>query len=195
MRIVSILLTTALLAVACGGAAQPAATVAPTPTRTPAPTVAATPVPSPTPVAQVKFTADMKSENEVPPIANEEKTGSGKGTLTLDLTRDASGKITAAKVSVDATFTGFPATAQIIIGHIHGPAAAGVNAGVKIPLKTDQDVPIPLTGGAGTFKKADIAVTDLDMVQQIIDNPSNWYMNFHSKVNPGGVIRAQLVKG
>src|SRR5438477_6083588 len=192
MRLVSILVAGALAAAACGGAAQapsPSPTVART--ATPVPTVA----PTPTPVAQVKFTADMKSENEVPPIANEEKTGSGKGTMTMDLTRDATGKITAAKVSVDVTFTGFPATAAIIIGHIHGPAAAGVNAGVKIPLKTDQDVPIPLTAGAGTFKKADIAVTDLDMVQQILDNPSNWYMNFHSKLNPGGVIRAQLVKG
>ena len=189
MRALAIAISAALAMVACGGAAQPAATTAPTATA--APTVA----PTATPVAQVKFTADMKSENEVPPIANEEKTGSGKGTMTVDLTRDASGKITAAKVSVDVTFTGFPATAAIIIGHIHGPAAAGVNAGVKIPLKTDQDVPIPLTGGAGTFKKADIAVTDLDLIQQVIDSPSNWYMNFHSKLNPGGVIRAQLVKG
>lgn len=194
MRITGILVAAALAAAACGGAAQPAPTsAAPTVARTatPAPTVAATPTLAP----QAKFTADLKSENEVPPIANEEKTGSGKGTITFDITRDAAGKITAAKASVDVSFAGFPATTAIIIGHIHGPAAAGVNAGVKIALKTDQDNPIPLTAGAGSFKKADIAVTDLDTLQQILDNPSNWYMNFHSKLNGGGVVRGQLVKG
>jgi hypothetical protein len=190
MRSISFLAAAALAMAACGGAAQPAPTSAPT--KTAAPTVAATA--APTPATSASFSADLKSENEVPPISNEEKTGSGKATLKFDLTRDASGKLTAAKVSADVTFTGFPATTQIIIGHIHGPGAAGVNAGVKVPLKTDQDTPIPLTAGAGSFKKADIAVADLDSLQQILDNPSNWYVNFHSKLNAGGVVRGQMTK-
>ena len=195
MRSVTIAMVAALALGACGGAAQPAATTAPAATRTTAPTVAATTAaPSPTPATSLKFTADLKPENEVPPIANEEKTGSGKATVTFDLTRDTTGKITAAKVSVDVTFTGFPASTLIQIGHIHGPAAAGVNAGVKVPFKTDAENPIPLTGGAGSFKKSDIVV-DPDLAQQITSDPGNWYVNFHSKLNPGGVARGQMVKG
>jgi len=199
MRSIAIVLGAALLVAACGGASTqttptPAtaapATAAPA---TAAPTVAATAAPTAAPAAKLTFTADLKSENEVPPIANDEKSGSGKATVTFDLTRDAAGKITAAKASIDASFTGFPATAAITIAHIH-QAAAGVNGGVKVPWKTDADNPLTLTGGATTFKKADVTV-EADLMQQIVDKPSDFYVNFHSKLNAGGVVRGQLVKG
>ncbi|MBI2323680.1 MAG: CHRD domain-containing protein [Chloroflexi bacterium] len=197
MRSIAIVLGAAVLLSACGGAAQPSpapATAAPTAApATAQPTVAATTA-APTAATSLKFTADLKTENEVPPIANDEKSASGKATFTLDLTRDAAGKITAAKASIDATFSGLPATALIHIGHLHGPAAAGVNAGVKIPFKTDADVPLVLTTGATTFKKADITV-EAALAQEIIDKPGDYYVNFHSRLNAGGVVRGQLVKG
>ena len=200
MRVLTLLATAAVAMAACGGAAQPAATTAPTTAPTAARTTAPTPPPTvaataaPTPATSFKFTADLKPENEVPPIANEEKTGNGKATVTFDVTRDAAGKISGAKAAVDVSFAGLPAAAAITIGHIHGPAAAGVNAGVKVPFKTDADSPIPLTGGVGAFKKADVTV-DADTMQGIIDNPGNWYVNFHTKLNPGGLMRGQLIKG
>ena len=194
MRSIAIALGAALLAAACGGATtQTTPTTQPTAEATTArPTVAATTA-APTAPASVKFTADLKTENEVPPIANDEKSGSGKATFTLDLTRDGSGKITAAKASIDATFSGLPATALITIGHLH-QAAAGANGGVKVAFKTDQDNPLVLASGATSFKKSDITV-DPDLAQQILDKPADFYVNFHSKVNPGGVVRGQLVKG
>jgi hypothetical protein len=134
----------------------------------------------------------LKPENEVPPIANDEKSGSGKATVVFDLTRDGSGKITGAKASIDATFTGFPATASITLAHIH-QAPAGQNGGVKIPFKTDAAAPLILTAGATTFAKADVTV-DPDLMQQIIDKPGDFYVNFHSAANPGGVVRGQLTK-
>jgi hypothetical protein len=186
MRALIIAVTAGLIAAACGGAAQPAATSAPTapPTATPAPT----------PATSVKFTADLKTENEVPPIANDEKVASGKAIVTFDLTRDATGKLTGAKASIDVTFAGLPAGTAITIGHIHGPAPAGTNAGVKVGFKTDADNPLPLTGSTAAFKKADVTV-EPDLAQQIIDKPGDWYVNFHSKLNPGGVVRGQMVKG
>jgi hypothetical protein len=177
MRSVTLALGAVLVLSACGGAAQPASTPA-----------------APAAATQVKFTADLKPENEVPPVANDEKTASGKATFTLDLTRDASGKIAAAKASIDATFAGLLPTTQIHIAHLHGPAPAGQNAGVKINFKTDADSPLTVAAGATTFKKSDITV-EADLAQQIIDNPANWYVNFHSRLNPGGVVRGQLVKG
>lgn len=189
MRALAFILGASLSAAACGGAAQPAQTTAPTT----APTAAATA--APTPATKLTFTADLKSENEVPPIANEEKTASGKATLVFDLTRDAAGKITAAKMSVDATFSGLTPTSAITIAHIHGPAPAGQNAGVFVGFKTDAANPIaPAATGSATFKVADVTV-EPDKMQQIIDNPGNFYVNFHSRLNAGGVVRGQLVKG
>lgn len=192
MRSLAIVLGGAMLLAACGGAAAPAA--APS-TAAPTPTVAATTAaPSPTQAATVKFTADLKSENEVPPIANDEKSGSGKATVTFDVTRDAAGKATSAKVSIQATLTGFPATAAVTLAHIHGPAAAGANAGVQIPFKTDADNPLTLTGGGTTFTKENVVFDKADILQQLLDDPSKFYVNFHSKTNAGGVVRGQLTK-
>jgi hypothetical protein len=197
MRALAAILGAVVLLAACGGAStQPSPTPAPTaaPTAAPttaAPTVAATP--APTPATKLAFTADLKTENEVPPIANEEKGASGKATFTLDLTRSGA-TITAAKASIDASFAGLPATTAITIAHLHGPGAAGVNAGVKIPFKTDADKPLTVTAGAATFKAGEITV-DPALAQQIIDKPGDFYVNFHSKLNAGGVVRGQLVKG
>jgi hypothetical protein len=193
MRALAFVLGASLSAAACGGAAQPAPTTAPTGAATAAPTVAATA--APTPATKLTFTADLRSENEVPPVANEEKTASGKATLVFDLTRDAAGKITAAKMSVDATFSGLTPTSAITIAHIHGPAPAGQNAGVFVGFKTDAANPIaPAAAGTATFKVADVTV-EPDKMQQIIDSPGNFYVNFHSRLNAGGVVRGQLVKG
>jgi len=190
MRALTFMASAALVLGACGGAAQPAATTAPPATA--APTVAATTA-APTPATKLTFTADMRSENEVPPIANEEKSGSGKATVAFDLTRDGAGAITAAKASIDLTLTGFPVTTAITLGHIHN-APAGANGGVKVGFKTDAANPLNLTTGAATFTKADVTV-DPAVMQQIIDKPADFYVNFHSVLNPGGVVRGQLVKG
>ncbi len=176
MRSLTLILGSALLAAACGGAATPSATTAA----------------SAAPANSVTFTADLKPDNEVPPISDAEKSGSGKATVKFDLTRDGSGKITAAKASIDVTFSGFPSTTAITIGHIH-QAPAGQSGGVKVAFKTDADNPVPLTGGAGSFGKKDVTV-DPDLMQQILDKPGDFYVNFHTKANQGGVARGQLVK-
>src|SRR3990172_1062186 len=87
MRALALTAVTAVLIAACGGTAQPAPTAAAT-TRAPtaAPTTAA-----PAAAASVTFKADLKTTNEVPPIANDEKSGSGTATVTFDLTRSAAG--------------------------------------------------------------------------------------------------------
>jgi hypothetical protein len=187
MRSLAFVIAGALALAACGGAAQPS----PTPART---TAAPTATPAPTPAAQVRFTTDLKPENEVPPIANEEKSGSGKAIVTFDLTRDTAGAVMSAKVKFEITLTGFPATTAITLAHIH-EAAAGTNGGVKIGFKTDAANAITLTTGGTTLKDTtDITVTDAALLQKIIDTPAGFYVNVHSKTNPGGVVRGQLTK-
>lgn len=169
------------------GACGPAA-VAPTAS----PTVAATPTPAPTPQLKFIFTADLKTSNEVPAIANAEATCSGKGTFTLNTTKDASGTITAANALFETDVTGCPAGTEINIGHIH-KEVAGKNGSVVVNSGLVKGE-LTLTGGAGKINKTQPTV-DPALATDIIANPANYYMNWHSTLNAGGVIRGQLVKG
>jgi CHRD domain-containing protein len=182
MKLLALATGTALLVAACGGGAQPAPATAKPAATSAAPAAATT----------VTFKADLKSTNEVPPISNDEKSGTGTATVTFDLTRSAAGAITAAKAKFDVVLSGFPTTTAITLGHIH-KGAAGANGGVSVGFKTDAPNPINLTTGGTTIAKADITV-DPALAQQIIDDPAGYYVNIHSATNPGGVVRGQLTK-
>lgn len=150
--------------------------------------------PSPTPQTRFVFTADLKPTNEVPPIANAEASCSGRGTLTLNTTKDASGTITAATAQFETDVTGCPADTKINIGHIH-KAAAGANGSVVINsgLAAGELV---LNAGAGKINKTQNTIADVTaVVTDIIANPAGYYMNWHSTLNAGGILRGQLVKG
>ena len=188
MRLLASLAATALLAAACGGtAAAPSPTVA----RTTAPTTPPTATPAPTPQLKFVFNADLKTSNEVPAIANAEASCSGKGTFTLNTTKDAAGNITAANALFETDVTGCPADAKINIGHIH-KEVAGKNGGVVINSGLAAGE-LTLTGGAGKINKTQ-ATVDPAVATDVIANPANYYLNWHSTLNPGGVIRGQLVK-
>jgi CHRD domain len=175
MRFFAGIAAAAILASACGGTAA-----APTPSPTASPT--ATPVPT---VANV-FKADLKASNENPPITDAEASCSGTATVTLNPTA----------VKFDVTITGCPASTVINIGHIH-EGAAGVNGGVKISTGL---VPgeLTLTNGGATFSKtatpAGPPAWDAALITAIMANPSGYYVNFHSGLHGGGVIRGQLSK-
>jgi hypothetical protein len=136
------------------------------------------------------FTAALSPANEVPAIVGAEATGSGSVTVTFDTTVSA-GNITAATATFNVTMSGFPANTPINIAHIH-PGAAGVNGSVLVNtgLTPGQVV---LTTGSGTFTRGPVTVLP-EVAQQIINNPSAYYFNIHSTLNPGGVARGQLVR-
>ena len=170
MRLFAGIAAAAILAAACGG---PAA--APTPSPTPSPT--ASPVPT---VANV-FKADLKASNENPPITDAEASCSGPATVTF----------TSTSAKFDVSITGCPASTVINIGHIH-EGATGVNGGVKID-STLKAGDITLSNGAVTFSRTNTAA-DPALITAIMANPSGYYVNFHSGVHTGGVIRGQLSK-
>jgi hypothetical protein len=180
MRLLAGLAAGALVLSACGSAAT---------LTTPSPTVKSTPTPTPTPQNKYVFLADLKSSNEVPAIANAEATCSGKGTFTLNITKDASGTITAANAVFDTDVTGCPADTKINIGHIH-KEVAGRNGNVVVNSGLAAGE-LTLTGGAGKINKT-VATVDPALATDIIAGPGGYYMNWHSTLNPGGVIRGQL---
>jgi len=138
-----------------------------------------------------RFTATLSPAQETPPISNSENVGSGTSTMDFNITRDATGAMTAATVNFTATMSGFPATTVVNIAHIH-TGAAGVSGGILISTTVNPGE-VTLTNGAGTFTRVAVPVKTTDM-QSILDNPAGFYFNIHTQANPGGVMRGQLVK-
>jgi hypothetical protein len=115
---------------------------------------------------QINFKADLSGASEVPPVTTP---GKGSATATLD-----SGTKTLTW-TVDYSGLSGPVTAA----HIHGPAAAGANAGVLVPLGTNLANPIK-----GSATLTDAQVSDLEA--------GRTYVNLHTAENKGGEVRGQL---
>jgi len=137
------------------------------------------------------FTSTLTTANEVPAIPNpSESTASGTVTITMNVTRDASGTITAATTTFVCNMTGFPAGSAVNVAHIHN-AAAGASAGVFVNTGLVAGE-VTLTNGAGSFTKSAVNTT-VAQAEAIVANPPGFYFNVHSTLNPSGVIRGQLV--
>src|SRR5436853_221878 len=83
----------------------------------------------------VKFTATLLPSNVVPAITNADASGRGTATITLHLTRDAAGTITAVTADFTMDLNSFPAGTAVTAGILH-PGVAGVNGVgvVSMPL-------------------------------------------------------------
>ena len=114
------------------------------------------------------YTATLSPQSEVPP-----NTSGGNG--TVGATYDTATKKFTYSVFYDK-LTG-PATAA----HFHGPAAAGANAGVALPVPDASKSPI-----RGEATLTDAQAKDLQA--------GNWYFNIHTAANKGGELRGQLTK-
>ena len=180
MRLFAGIAAAAVVIAACGGTAA-APSPSPSPTRTASPTPSPSPSPTPAPTPANTFKAELKASNENPPITDAEATCSGTATVTF----------TGTSAKFDVSITGCPATTVINIGHIH-EGAAGVNGPVKID-STLKAGDIALTGGAVTFSRTN-SNADPAVITAVIANPAGWYVNFHSTLHAGGVIRGQLTK-
>jgi CHRD domain len=116
----------------------------------------------------VNMGATMNAASEVPPNAS---AGTGNAVVKLDkATKTLTWTVTYGGLTGDAT-----------AAHFHGPAAPGANAPVVVPIGMGS-VPNPATGSK--------VLTD----DQIADlTAGKWYVNVHTKANPGGEIRGQVV--
>jgi len=118
--------------------------------------------------ATIEFKASMSSKQEVPPTTSN---GSGDVLATLDTKTK--------QLSYTMTYMGLtgPATAA----HFHGPAAAGANAGVVVPIGMP-----PANPATGTVTLTDAQIKDLEA--------GKWYANVHTAQNKGGEIRGQMME-
>jgi hypothetical protein len=140
----------------------------------------------------LRFTADLSASNEVPPVVNADTNATGTMTVTITVTRDSSNNITAVS-STDfvVNMAGFPGPTTLTGAHIHN-APAGANAGIFINTGLANGE-VTLASGTGSFSKSPAGVT-VEQVQALVNNPAGHYFNVHTQLNPGGAIRAQLVR-
>jgi hypothetical protein len=104
---------------------------------------------------------------------------SGSGTLSVEAsTRNHPRAGRSHSPMILPTAPGHPNAA-----HIHA-GAAGKAGGVKVPLEAPK--------ADGTAKSC--ATVDRELLQQIVYNPSDYYVNVHNAEYPNGALRGQLTK-
>jgi CHRD domain len=125
-----------------------------------------------TPTADMyNISASMSPSQEVGTLAGS-PTGSGTTTGTYNATNNT--------LQYSATWSGLTGTATV--GHFHGPALAGANAGVVIPFNLINN------GNSGTASGT-ITLTDAQETDLLA---GKWYSNIHTATNAGGEIRGQV---
>ncbi|MBR1120256.1 CHRD domain-containing protein [Bradyrhizobium lablabi] len=115
-----------------------------------------------------KMKATLDGKSQVPPNAS-------AGTGTADIDYDPASK----KLSWKVTYSGLSGPATM--AHFHGPAEAGKNAGVAVPIPNAATSPVE---GSATLTDAQAA----DLMA------GKYYVNIHTAANPGGEIRGQVTK-
>lgn len=128
--------------------------------------------------------------NEVPPITD--LNASGGFVVNITVNRDASGNITGGS----ATFVGqvqFPGPVTITGLHIH-EAPAGTTGSVVIGTNISTANPQVLPSGAGIVTAPTVENINPAVLQRLLANPTNFYVNLHTTTHPGGAIRGQLVR-
>jgi hypothetical protein len=113
----------------------------------------------------LKYSAKLDGASESPATTSK-GTGTAKLVYNTD-TKKLTYTVTYKKLSGDA-----------VAAHFHGPADAGANAGVEVPMTVSKS-PI----------KGDATLTDAQAADLAA---GKWYVNIHTKDNPAGEIRGQV---
>ena len=138
----------------------------------------------------VHFTGNLTPAGE-PGTLNGNPSGSVQFTATLDTSTNV--------FTYDVTFTGL--SSNVTLGHIHGPAVAGVNAGTTINYSTLPGATFTVGATSGTAHGV-VTLTAATTITGAINGDSLkkllfaglTYSNIHTTTNGGGEIRGQITK-
>lgn len=134
----------------------------------------------------------MLPSNEIPAISIDAR---GSATIRAHVMRNAQGEVVSGTVDFIVNHQ-MPGAAEFTGLHIHrGDASVNgpvvINTGIggangNVPSETGRGV----IDRAAQVRPADTAA--LAALRDLLGNPEGFYVNLHTTVNPGGVIRAQL---
>lgn len=136
----------------------------------------------------VTFKTTMVGANEVPANTT---TGTGAFVATLDTSTNV--------FTYDITFSGL--SSNVTLGHIHGPAAAGVNATTTINFASLPGATFTTGATSGTAHGV-VTLTAATTITNAVNGDSLkkllfaglTYANIHTTANGGGEIRGQILK-
>ena len=114
-----------------------------------------------------KLTATLSAASEVPPINSK---ASGDADVRIDV-KDYKLSWTVKYSDLSGVVTG---------AHFHGPALAGANADVVVPINGDLSSPIK-----------GVATLTAEQTAELLEG--KWYLNLHTATHPNGEIRGQVV--
>ena len=114
-----------------------------------------------------KLTSTLSAASEVPPINSK---ASGEADVRINV-KDYKLSWTIKYSDLSGIVTG---------AHFHGPAMAGVNADVVVPINGDLSNPI----------KGEATLT-AEQTAELLEG--KWYINLHTATHPDGEIRGQVV--
>ena len=140
------------------------------------------------------FMGLMSPANEVPAITD--PNASAVSTVTMLYTTTPQNVLTSANFNFDINYTGMPADTVFTGYHIHR-GAAGANGGVTIDTGVSGTNTVAANAnGTGTLSY-DVevnmnAAAQVNTAYDIINDPSAFYVNIHTRIFPGGFCRGQL---
>ena len=133
--------------------------------------------------------ANMSPANENPPVTTE--AGSAQATLTVVARRNDAGAIISGTVYYDIDYN----LAQPVVFnnmHIH-VGGAGVNGPTRFNAGLGGTNTISASGQGNIFIAVPSAnANDVAALDGLFANPSGFYPNIHTVLNPGGMMRDQL---
>lgn len=137
------------------------------------------------------FVGDMRGANEVPAVAT---TSYASAVMFAHVVKDATGKVVSG--TVDFNITAQFSDAFTVTGlHIHD-GAAGVNGPVRIDSGLSGTNTLAVTAGRNLVQRSGQVREDntaaIATLQGMLANPGNYYVNIHTTINPGGMLRGQL---
>ncbi len=137
----------------------------------------------------IQTTVPLSPAHEFPPVTN--LTATGNLHLSVELTRDADGNLTSAKMNLLATVA-FPASVTIQGLHLH-EGNNRLNGPVQFDTGLSGSNALTFANGEGFFTR-DITNVNLTVLQRLLANPASFYVNLHTTTHPAGAIRGQLTR-
>jgi hypothetical protein len=140
----------------------------------------------------ISFRPALDPANESPAVTGLD--ASGAALIRVTANRDATGTIVSGVVAFDVTYR-FAGSVTIVGLHVHN-AAAGVSGPVVIDSGISSASSITNASGRGNlFRVAEIPSSNtagVAALTSLMADPTAFYVNIHTTVNPGGAMRGQL---